>query len=246
MTKERFQPLNLKIFANKPKPYIIAHGGNQTLCPENTLAAFKQAVNDGADIIEADLRLTADDEFVCIHDATVDRTTGGHGEVAQMKLEEIKKLNQHIPTLSELADITPPNVALALELKTDRFWETNVCRALIKQLEKTKLRDRTIVVSFSSQRLQTVYSVAPDIPSGLITFTNPWPSRETQLLGPFWPMVLLNPIYTVIAHRRGQLVCPLDPTPDSRLWLYRLLGCDAVITNNPGATIRKLGRAKPT
>lgn len=232
----------------------MAHAGNQTLCPENTLAAFKQAIDDGVDILETDLRLTADGEFVCIHDATVDRTTNGHGEVAKMKLEEIKKLSasfgrlefsrERIPTLSELANIIPPNVALALELKTDRFLETKVCRALIKQLEKSKLRDRTIVISFSSERLQTVHSLAPDIPLGLITLKNPWPTGETQLLGPYWPLLLLNPTYAIMAHRRGQLVCPLDPTPDSRLWLYRLLGCDAIITNNPSATIRKLDRVK--
>jgi glycerophosphoryl diester phosphodiesterase len=61
----------------------MAHRGNRVLCPENTLAAFRQALADGADILETDLHLTADKEFVCIHDATVDRTTNGSGAVVQ-------------------------------------------------------------------------------------------------------------------------------------------------------------------
>ena len=49
-------------------------------------------------------------------------------------------------------------------------------------------------------------------------------------------------IYPLLARLCGCLTCPLDPTPDSRLWLYRRLGCDAVLTDDPGATCRVLGR----
>ncbi len=67
----------------KTKPYIMAHRGNRTACPENTLAAFRRAITDGADILETDLHLSADQVFVCIHDPTVDRTTDGSGAVAK-------------------------------------------------------------------------------------------------------------------------------------------------------------------
>ena len=68
----------------------MAHRGNRTLFPENTLAAFTQAFRDGADILETDLHLSAEGDFICIHDATVDRTTNGSGEVKNLKLAEIK------------------------------------------------------------------------------------------------------------------------------------------------------------
>jgi len=64
-----------------------------------------------------------------------------------------------------------------------------------------------------------------------------------EMLGPLWLLLLLNPFYTAAARRRGQVVCPLDPLPDSRLGLYRLLGCDAVLTDNPESTCRALGRS---
>ncbi|KPK88598.1 MAG: hypothetical protein AMJ88_18715, partial [Anaerolineae bacterium SM23_ 63] len=86
----RDDPLNLP---GKPKPYVMAHRGNRVACPENTLAAFQRALDDGADILETDLRLSSEGVFVCIHDAKVDRTTNGSGAVSEMTLREIKTLS---------------------------------------------------------------------------------------------------------------------------------------------------------
>ena len=69
------------ILPGKEKPYLMAHRGNRILCPENTLASFRQALQDGADLLETDLHLTADNVFVCIHDETLDRTTDAAGPV---------------------------------------------------------------------------------------------------------------------------------------------------------------------
>ena len=65
-----------------------------------------------------------------------------------------------------------------------------------------------------------------------------------QLVGAFWPVYFLNPFYVRQAHAAGQITCPLDPTPNGRLWYYRWLGCDAVLANDPAATIRALGAPK--
>jgi glycerophosphoryl diester phosphodiesterase len=230
----------------------MAHRGNRVACPENTLAAFQRALAEGADILETDLHLTADGVFVCIHDATVDRTTDGSGPVAGMTLQEVKALSasygreefarERVPTLAELAAILPDDVALGLELKTDRFLESGVCRALVAELARSAVRARTVVMSFSLARLQAVRAVAPDLPIGWITLSRAWPRGEVDFLGPLWPLLLMNPLYVKLAHARGQLVAPLDPTPDRRLWLYRWLGCDAVLSDDPGATGQALGR----
>jgi glycerophosphoryl diester phosphodiesterase len=237
---------------DRPKPYLMAHRGNQVACPENTLAAFERALSDGADILETDLHLSADGVFTCIHDAFVDRTTDGHGAVAEMTLAQVKGLSascgrpafaaERVPTLAEVAAILPPDVALALELKTDRFLEPDVCARLAAELAQEGVRDRAVALSFSIGRLRALQAVAPDIPIGWITASRFWPLAGAQLLGPFWPLVLLNPLYVWWAHRHGQVVCPLDPTPDGRLWLYRWLRCDAVLSNDPGKTRRALTR----
>jgi glycerophosphoryl diester phosphodiesterase len=231
----------------------MAHRGNRVACPENTLASFGRAIADGADILETDLHLTADGVFVCIHDETVDRTTDGQGAVAEMTLAEIKELSasygraefqaERVPTLAEVTAILPDDVALALELKTDRFLEADIGRRLAAELGEAGVRGRSVLLSFSLPQLRAMQTVAPDIPTGWISLFRAWPLRETQLTGPFWRMLLLNPLYVWVAHLAGQLVAPLDPTPDSRLWLYRLLRCDAVLTDNPEDTVRALGRA---
>jgi len=245
---ERLEPL----FRGRPKPYLMAHRGNRVACPENTLAAFQHALADGADLIETDLHLTADQVFACIHDATVDRTTDGSGEVARMTLAELKALSagcgrpeyaaERVPTLAETAALMPPGVVLALELKTDRFLEPDVGQRLATELEAAGLRDRALLLSFSLARLQAVQAVAPHLPIGWITLSRVWPLRGVQMLGPLWPLLLVNPLYGWLAHRRGQFVCPLDPNPDRRLGWYRRLGCDAVLSDNPWATARALGR----
>jgi glycerophosphoryl diester phosphodiesterase len=236
----------------RPRPYVMAHRGNRTLCPENTLAAFSQAIADGADILETDLHLSADGVFMCIHDATVDRTTDGSGPVAAKALADLKRLSaaygraefqaERIPTLAEVAGLLPAELALALELKTDRFLEAEFCQQLATELDHLGIRDRTVVLSFSWARLVAVQSVAPDIPIGWITLSRAWPRRGVQLLGAFWPLLLVNPLYPWLAHGTGQLVCPLDPAPDPRLWFYRRIGCDAVLSDDPAATCRALNR----
>lgn len=75
-------------------PLLIAHRGGAGLAPENTLAAFRPAVEQhGADMIELDVHATADGECVVIHDATVDRTTDGTGAVAAMTYAELRELD---------------------------------------------------------------------------------------------------------------------------------------------------------
>jgi len=238
------------VLPGKIRPYLMAHRGNRAACPENTLAAFRRALVDGADILETDLHLTSDGVFVCIHDGTVDRTTNGQGAVAEMTLAEVKALradcgrpgfeDERIPTLAEVAALVPTDGMLALELKTDRFLEPEVCRRLVAELDRAGIRGRTVVLSFHAERVLAVCAAAPDVPAGWITLSNPWPRADVQLLGPFWPLLLLNPLYVLWAHRRGQFICPLDPEPDGRLRLYRWLGCDAVLSDNPEATRKAL------
>jgi len=243
---------------DRPRPYVMAHRGNSAHCPENTLAAFRRAIDEGTDLIETDLHVTSDGHFVCIHDPKVDRTTDGSGAVRDMALSEIRKLRascgraefsgECVPTLKELFDTVPENMAIALELKTDDFLEPATGQKLVKEIEAASRRELTVLLSFVSGRVQAVRQQARDagfdIPSGSITYRRPWPEDGFELQGPVWPLLLLNPFYVWWAHRKGMLVCPLDLAPDRRLWYYRLLGCDAVLTNDPGKTLRALSRAE--
>ncbi len=84
---------NNRGFFQGKRPRVIGHRGACAVAPENTLASFEQAVQDGADILEMDVRLSKDKHVVVIHDEEVDRTTDGVGRVADMTLAELKRLD---------------------------------------------------------------------------------------------------------------------------------------------------------
>jgi glycerophosphoryl diester phosphodiesterase len=242
----------MKNFMPKHRPLVMAHRGNRVMFPENTMAAFRQAVDDGADILETDLHLSSDEVFVCIHDATVDRTLSASGNVNDKSLKELKSLqafgndssltDETIPTLAELAEFLPQNVALALELKTDRFLEQEVCLRLGDLLSKYDVMNRSMVLSFSLERLNAVKQAVPELPVGWISMTRLIPNLPVDLIGSFWPVFFINPFYVKMAHRRGIFTCPLDPTPDTRLPCYLRLGVDAVLSDDPGKTRKEIDR----
>src|SRR5579864_4282985 len=99
------------------KPWVIAHRGASGHAPENTMAAFERAAELGAPFIETDLHLTRDARFVAIHDATLERTTNGCGNVHDFTLPELRRLDaglwydrayadQRIPTLEEVLEFS--------------------------------------------------------------------------------------------------------------------------------------------
>ncbi len=240
--------------AGRSRPYIMAHRGASGYAPENTLAAFRLALQQGADLLETDLRFTHDGALVCIHDATVDRTTDSHGAVSSTTLAEVKALrirsafdthypDERVPTLEELLAATPKDVALALELKDPLFEQPAYAQKLADMLPSDEFAGRVAVLSFEQARLDGVKQVAPEIPAGIITLRRVLPLCRTELIGPIWPLVYLNPLYAWLAHRLGKFVCPLDDQPDKRVGWYVRIGCDAVLTNTPDTTIKAVQKA---
>ncbi len=107
---------------------VCAHRGAIETHPENTLAAFKEAIRLGAHMIEFDVRMTKDKKLVIMHDKTVDRTTNGSGVVSDLTLAEIKSLDagswkdskftgEKIPTFKETLEIMPQNIWLNIHIK---------------------------------------------------------------------------------------------------------------------------------
>src|ERR1043165_3966874 len=77
----------------QPVVVAISHRGEHLQHPENTMPAYRAAVEAGADFIETDVRTTSDGKLVIMHDASVDRCTNGHGDVASMTFDEARKLD---------------------------------------------------------------------------------------------------------------------------------------------------------
>src|SRR6266404_6792659 len=82
--------------AQESRVVAISHRGEHLHHPENTMPAYRAAVEAGADLIETDVRTTSDGKLVIMHDGSVDRRTNGHGDVANMTFDEIRKLDAGI------------------------------------------------------------------------------------------------------------------------------------------------------
>ncbi len=234
------------------RPLVIGHRGAPLEQPENTLASFRRALEQGADVLETDIRITKDGEFVLIHDETVDRTTNGTGCVQRHSLEQLRQYHnvtsagevteEEIPTLVELLTMTQGKAPLLLELKDHKFTASHYAQRLVDVLTAYGVMQRSAIVSFDMQRVYTMSNVCAELPTGLITFKQPLPRSGTALFGPAWPLLFVNPFYVAHAHRLGSIVAPLDTTPEKRMWYYLLLGVDALLTNSPRATIEALER----
>ncbi|MCI0478532.1 MAG: glycerophosphodiester phosphodiesterase, partial [Anaerolineales bacterium] len=236
-------------------PLLMAHRGSSDELPENTLAAFQRALEQGADVLETDIRFTRDDEILLMHDPTLERTTNGAGVVAEMTLANIKTLRaqksfeskqilgaEEIPTLAEfLASTRAGDVPVALELKDNRFIQTRDAEKLIRVLQDHSALERTTLLSFNGARVRACKRVAPQIPIGIITLKNPFPLYDTELMGPFFPLLYLNPFYFAWAKRRGKIACPLDPAPEPRVKFYRRIGAPVLLTNHPAVTRAVIG-----
>jgi len=157
---------------------VIAHRGASGHAPENTLAAFKQALAFGATFIETDLQLTRDARFVAIHDDTVDRTTNGQGAVHDMTLAEVRKLDagswfgsefagERVPTLDEILQFSKKNdVVFYLELKPGGSWGGE--HALIGSLRESGEIARSVVISFDAGILAAIRKIEPTLMTGLL------------------------------------------------------------------------------
>ncbi len=109
-------------------PPIIGHRGASHDAPENTLASFRLAIEQGADGVEGDFHLTADGQIVCMHDSNAKRTTGVDRPIVELTIAELKALDagswkdprfarEYPPTLAEVLDVVPANVLFYLEIK---------------------------------------------------------------------------------------------------------------------------------
>ncbi len=146
-------------------PLVASHRGSVSQAPENTLAAFRWAETIGADLFEADLRVARDGSLVVIHDARVDRTTNGTGNVGELPLSQLKSLDagdgQPIPTFQEtLAFVRQSRIRLLLDVKDSERIDAE---ALIGAIDQADVRERILIGSHSSALARSLKLSAPEL-----------------------------------------------------------------------------------
>lgn len=156
----------------------FAHRGVMALQPENTMSAFRLALDTGADGIETDVHLTNDGELVLIHDETLERTTDGSGLVSSYTLDELRKFNagvrssqqEVIPTLQELLELVRgESIRLNLEVKTDVLRYVGIESRLLDIIDSSGIDpSRVLFSSFNHETIHRLKKMRPDIEAAIL------------------------------------------------------------------------------
>jgi glycerophosphoryl diester phosphodiesterase len=160
---------------------VVAHRGSSGTAPENTMAAFLAAAAAGADLIELDVRFSAECTCVVMHDRSLRRTTNGRGYVHATALSALQRLDagrwfsprfamERIPTLAEVLDALPPAVGMNCEVKTDGDPRSRLERArvLAETLQRHGRGRLLIVSSFDHRFLSILSHHAPALALGVL------------------------------------------------------------------------------
>lgn len=228
----------------------IAHRGFRSRYPENTMLAFRKAVEAGCHGIEFDVHLSKDGEAVIIHDETLDRTTDGTGLVAEKSLRELKALNaakphpetaafEAIPTLREYFDYisTQPGIISNIELKTGVFVYEGIEAVVYRMMKEYGLIDRCIVSSFNHESVLRMKKIDSTVPCGLLV--DSWqihPEKYVRELGIecYHPSAycVTAPLVDVL-HASGIRVNPWFGSIQSDYRKLIDMGVDSLITDYP-------------
>jgi glycerophosphoryl diester phosphodiesterase len=227
---------------------VVAHRGASAYEPENTLCAFRRAIEMGAEMSELDAHLSKDGHVMIMHNASVEATTNGRGAIRDMTLAELKQLDagkgEQIPTLPEVIDLVRGKHGLYIELKGE-----GTPPAVVKILRDNNFVDRrqVIVGSFLAPLVKEMKEIAPESGASflvglvspadqLITMTRAvnadyvhlcWERRHPQ------PHTLLTPELLGALRAAGLGIVLWHEERPSELEVLRTLDVDAICTNTP-------------
>lgn len=234
--------------------FIVAHRGDRTIAPENTMPALQAALDEPMAYVETDVQLTKDLVPVLMHDTWVNRTTNGSGRVGDLTLAQLQELDAgawyspafvgtRVPTLESLFSALQASVASEREpkalLELKGFWSVEEVRIVTDLIAQYDVAELVILSSFDPVTLQHAQEVDETIPRAIITRTLPSdPVRFARLYG---AVAIITSHAAVEAdrwavdriHRAGLgiLLYTLNSKPR---WTSALsLGVDGIITDRP-------------
>ncbi|MBK7106903.1 MAG: glycerophosphodiester phosphodiesterase family protein [Ignavibacteriae bacterium] len=237
------------------KTFVIAHRGAHNYCPENTIAAYKKAIELNCDFIEIDVRKTKDGKFVSIHNSKIDEYVyGSFGKVNDFTLCELKKMNiskkfaeinddEKIPTLEEILELCKGKIGIYLDLK-DPFVEE--ISAIIKKYEMEKNVLWYIPFSYLNEikKLKEVCEECLSMPD---------PGTKENLLKLFYEinpkfiatdMSQLDSEFVAICHKNNAKVFVDEEIGNEREWQKIIeLGVEGIQTDNPEMLIQYLNNS---
>jgi len=239
---------------------VVAHRGSSASAPENTMAAFRQAVAAGADMIEFDVRMTRDFELVVHHDRSLGRTSNGSGRIWDLTLDDLRDIDagswhsrkfagERIPTLRQVVDEIPVSVGLDIEVKTDgdRRREVALPESVLLLVREARREGSVIVSSFDHKFLRRLHHLDPSLRLGalLVPVRDGFrsPSQIAKRAGAtmfICSRTQLRGRHMRDAREAGLAVAVYGVNTTADLARASRAGVDAVITDNPARIIRAI------
>lgn len=248
------------MFEEFSTPMIFGHRGASASAPENTIPSFELALSQGADAVELDVKLTADDQAVVIHDQTVDRTTDGTGKVNRLRLDEIKELDAgkkfktefegvRIPTLDELFESVGKRILINVELTNYSSPGDRLISIVADIVQRHGLEKDVLFSSFSAGNLKHMKVLLPDTPVALLCLGGlPGLIARSSLLLRTSPRIIHPNIIDVNEglvnreHNRNRRVHVWTVNQDTDILRLRDMGVDGIFTDDPRNALSVLGR----
>ena len=250
---------------SRSSPLVIAHRGDVSNAPENTLPAFQSAYDSGADGIELDVRLTRDNQLVVFHDRSLNRIGGRRGLVTNATLEEMRSLDaggwfgpefrgERVPTLDEVFELLPRDYLINVEMKAVIDRMRLIAHRVAETVRRHQRWGSTLVASFNPISLWELRKVDPTILRGYIwSRRHPPPIRSrcfSSLVRAHWHDPAndsYNPRLMRKMRDRGVRTLAWDVDFDGDMARMAEARLDAVVTDNlvnllqQKATLAKIG-----
>lgn len=241
-----------------PPISVIAHRGASGRHPENTFAAFDEALRQRVDAIELDLQLSRDGIPVVYHDRTLARAGGGRRRVAALDLTELRRLGTglgragRIPTLDEVLERYGGKTRLLLEIKTREGHRgagrhRQLVRATIERVRRQRLGRRVALLCFEWSVLEEARRVAPAMARVLNLKPprrlGPALARRLGSLGALSADVrTLTPRFGTAVRRRGLPLLAFTCNTPRRIDLAVDAGATGIMTDRPERLVARLGK----
>ncbi len=228
----------------KNKPLTIAHRGYSAKFPENSLIAFEEAIKSGAQMIEFDVHLTADQDLVVTHDYVLGRIIKPQGEKGHIDDYTLSQCQQMgLPSLKEVLVLVNKRVALNVELKHETLKSPmhyeGMAQKVLDLIDVLDYRELVIISSFDETVLRTLRSLDSHIALGVLDHT-PEINLKCELAKElkaksYHPHFLhLNRAIVHQLHSQGLLIYPYTANTYAEFQRLLDLGVDGVITNEVG------------
>lgn len=230
------------------KVTITAHRGDCSGAPENTLAAFELAIENGADIIELDVRQTKDGEIVVMHDENLKRVCGVNKKVGKLTYEELQKYSpgkkyrgpneelyreEKIPTLQEVIDLVGDRAKLNIELKPAKT-DKNLSQRVAEIIAENDYYDNCFVASLTYGSIRRIKLSDPKVKTVYVMAVAMGDFYDLEYADGFSIKYrYINNEIIKQAHKRGKDVYAWTVDDKQILESMMLMNVDSIITNNP-------------